>query len=127
MLNENAKKWIAALRSGEYKQGRQKLLTPEGGFCCLGVACDLYRKETGEGQWRVDGLSGNNIFVVNGEYSVYWTPETIKEWLGLKTERGMFYDDAGEEQNLTILNDGAGLSLEEIAKVIESEPEGLFA
>lgn len=31
-------KWVAALRSGEYKQGKY-LLHDEGRFCCLGVAC----------------------------------------------------------------------------------------
>lgn len=30
-------KWIAALRSGEYKQGRMKLLSDDGSYCCLGV------------------------------------------------------------------------------------------
>jgi hypothetical protein len=35
------KDWISALRSGEYKQGREYLKTSEGNFCCLGVACEL--------------------------------------------------------------------------------------
>lgn len=30
-------KWIAALRSGEYPQGRGALLTPDGGMCCMAV------------------------------------------------------------------------------------------
>lgn len=35
-------KWIKALRSGEYKQGRSKLKERTGSitrYCCLGVAC----------------------------------------------------------------------------------------
>ena len=32
--------WIAALRSGKYKQGRQ-LLCSKGHFCCLGVLADV--------------------------------------------------------------------------------------
>lgn len=34
-------KWVAALRSGEYKQGKYNLLTEHHGacsFCCIGVA-----------------------------------------------------------------------------------------
>lgn len=31
------KKWVAALRSGNYKQGYGNLLTPDGAYCCLGV------------------------------------------------------------------------------------------
>lgn len=34
--------WVAALRSGKYKQAKKKLHNSRtGGFCCLGVACDL--------------------------------------------------------------------------------------
>lgn len=33
-------KWIAALRSGEYKQGNESLYNPSNNtHCCLGVAC----------------------------------------------------------------------------------------
>lgn len=36
------KKWVAALRSGEYKQGRDKLHNAiNNTFCCLGVACHI--------------------------------------------------------------------------------------
>lgn len=38
---ENIKKWVKALRSGEYNQNKGKLQN-EDGFCCLGVACDLF-------------------------------------------------------------------------------------
>lgn len=30
-------KWVAALRSGEYRQGCRFLLTESGAMCCLGV------------------------------------------------------------------------------------------
>jgi hypothetical protein len=37
--------WVAALRSGEYPQGRDHLATKRGdgtfAFCCLGVACEV--------------------------------------------------------------------------------------
>jgi len=33
-------KWVEALRSGDYEQGDYALRSV-GGFCCLGVACDL--------------------------------------------------------------------------------------
>lgn len=32
-------KWIAALRSGEYKQGKSALVDSENNYCCLGVLC----------------------------------------------------------------------------------------
>lgn len=34
-------KWVAALRSGEYRQGQGVLKTSKGEYCCLGVLCDI--------------------------------------------------------------------------------------
>jgi hypothetical protein len=34
-------RWVAALRSGEYKQAKNSLRKQDA-FCCLGVLCDLY-------------------------------------------------------------------------------------
>lgn len=39
------KKWVAALRSGKYKQGTGTLRTQEDEFCCLGVLCEVARIE----------------------------------------------------------------------------------
>lgn len=46
MTPEIKQRWVAALRSGEYEQGRNFLFR-NGRHCCLGVLCDLYTKETG--------------------------------------------------------------------------------
>lgn len=32
------RKWVEALRSGKFEQGKRCLKTPEGRYCCLGVA-----------------------------------------------------------------------------------------
>ena len=40
MNNEIAERWIAALRSGKYKQG-VNWLRRDNKFCCLGVLCDI--------------------------------------------------------------------------------------
>lgn len=34
-------RWVTALRSDEYEQGRVRLRTSDGRFCCLGVLCDV--------------------------------------------------------------------------------------
>jgi len=49
-INLNAQKWIAALRSGEFKQTKDGLKELAGddsvvGHCCLGVACEVYLRE----------------------------------------------------------------------------------
>lgn len=43
-------KWVFALRSGEYTQGRNRL-RDDNSFCCLGVLCDLAAKEN-VGYWN---------------------------------------------------------------------------
>lgn len=43
MKSELKERWIAALRSGEYKQTRE-YLCDEQGWCCLGVLCNLVDK-----------------------------------------------------------------------------------
>lgn len=41
MDKELKEKWVAALRSGKYKQGRMVLRDGNNNYCCLGVLCDL--------------------------------------------------------------------------------------
>ncbi len=41
MNKELAKKWVAALRSGEYKQGTGCLKNLDGTYCCLGVLAEV--------------------------------------------------------------------------------------
>lgn len=45
MNAEVKEKWIAALRSGFYKQTGGRLRSPEDSFCCLGVLCDITHPE----------------------------------------------------------------------------------
>ncbi len=53
-MNQEIKaRWVAALRSGEYRQARGMLRDGDA-FCCLGVLCDLHAKESG-GEWDNDG------------------------------------------------------------------------
>jgi hypothetical protein len=46
MNKKNKRKWIDALRSGKYKQGKGRLKTEDAilltnKHCCLGVACEI--------------------------------------------------------------------------------------
>lgn len=41
MIKELKDKWIKALRSGEYKQGKQLLRSGNNLYCCLGVLCEV--------------------------------------------------------------------------------------
>ena len=48
---EARQRWIEALESGKYPQTKDHL-HDDMGYCCLGVACDLFAKELGiERKW----------------------------------------------------------------------------
>jgi hypothetical protein len=106
----NRAKWVAALRSGKYRQAR-KALTRDGGFCCLGVACDI----SGLVIWRGDtALAGGDAMHLS-------LPRAVRDWLGLRTGEGRYGNTclSGENDN--------GAAFAEIADIIEAEPEGLIA
>jgi hypothetical protein len=42
-------KWLVALRSGEYKQGRSVLCGPDNNYCCLGVLAKVAGRLTDRG------------------------------------------------------------------------------
>jgi hypothetical protein len=113
MINENMKRVLVALRSGEYKQARGTLQNT-GGYCCLGVMCDVYEKETGNVLERTpSGLLNGNTLRKHTD---------VKEWVGLQGALGQYED----EDSLAALNDREDSSFAHIADFIESEPQGLL-
>lgn len=138
-MNAVAKQWVETLRSGKYKQGHLGLetidsKTGEHSFCCLGVLCDLAVKAGVI--TRADGprtiTSEGNLAVHFGrkDRSTAALPPAVQEWAGLATPAGRFdhgakFDVRGS-YSLMALND-TGMSFNDIANVIEAEPEGLFA
>jgi hypothetical protein len=120
MLNENAQKWVAALRSGEFHQDKAQLQTANG-YCCLGVACEVYQREVGgleirRPSWE-EGVSYNDEFSS--------LPDVVKVWLGLQYADGDFTTSDSDNQTLADLND-LGTSFDQIADIIESCPLELF-
>ena len=51
MKAEIKQKWLEALRSGSYTQGRNALRSSDDSFCCLGVLCDLVARD----KWHLEG------------------------------------------------------------------------
>lgn len=103
-------KWLEALRSGKYRQGKGFLHAMDK-FCCLGVLCDLHAKETGE-QW-VAIKTPNAVKAYMGELN--YLPEDIKEWAELASNNPEVLT-----KNLSTYND-QGKSFTEIANIIERE------
>lgn len=127
-LNENAKKWVAALRSGEFKQGRHRLhLIQENSHCCLGVLCELYQREVGD--LLVEPNESGFATRYDGE--ACHLVQKVMDWAGVQDTHGKYFVDVGVDEecqvvaSLTAQND-AGKTFDEIADIIESEPKGLF-
>lgn len=112
-MNQQIKeKWMNALRSGEYSQTKGCLRT-KNGFCCLGVLCDLYSKETGTGweEFKEDeALSTYSTFLEE----IATLPKEVMEWSGLN-QPNPYSENWG---SLASLNDG-GTEFLKIADVIE--------
>lgn len=118
-------KLLAALRSGEYKQAQEYLHRGDG-FCCLGVLCDLYRKEKGEGVWypHIDGREHMfSEFKLPGTADAAFSPHEVNLWAGLSHNRNPQgeverWENRKSMRKLASLND-QGQSFEEIAIWIE--------
>ena len=113
-MNNNAKKWVEALQSGEYKQCSHVLDDGDGGHCCLGVACRVYEEELGLEPMTILNLDG----IYNEDLSAY---EGVQEWLGLRDPQGGF----SKYKSLASINDDSS-DFDKVISIILKEPDGLF-
>lgn len=117
-LGPNQTRWVEALRSGEYKQGRG-VLCRDGKYCCLGVAAEIFKTDDICIRPSRDDL---DELVYDG--NIAQAPDYVIEALGLWNAYGV---TAGSgETSLTFLNDAKGLSFRQIAETIETNPEQFF-
>lgn len=83
---ENMELLCKELETTEESQIRNRLRTVNG-FCCLGIATDLYRKSTGFGEWKKykDGTS-SFIFEEGAMKNLADTslPRRVTLWLGIR-------------------------------------------
>lgn len=95
MNKEIKARWVEALRSGKYKQGKKCLRSESDTYCCLGVLCDIKQKDIWENSITFDSFP----------------PSYILDWAKL---------DFHTTINLADMNDNGGASFEEIADWIET-------
>jgi hypothetical protein len=78
-MNKKIKtRWLRALRSGKYKKGVGHLNTNDQKFCCLGVLCEIAKKDgVVEKTW---GL--HDIMRYGGRDGVL--PEEVVAWAGVE-------------------------------------------
>jgi len=124
--------WLAALRSGEFSQARHSLYKVREGeekYCCLGVLCELYRREKG-GRFDPGKESFTDTTFANSELTL---PTDVKEWAGLECRDPEVHISGSsvksgkvldlEKTHLSALNDGIAKlrphSFNKIADLIE--------
>ena len=105
--------WIAALRSGKYKQGRNGLHNLDSQtYCCLGVACEV----SSLGHWSTPTIIGFSSYIDKSaqQLQTICLTQEVKEFYGLTT-----YIAEDFENELIRLND-SGEDFESIATWIEN-------
>jgi len=121
---EARQKLVEALRSGEYEQAYGRLKDDEG-YCCLGVACDIYRRLEKPDECKWDHEDSSHVFyttekgIEEGEL-----PDDVSDWLGFSDNIGTLSLDAEERDtyvSLIDLNDSEEYTFNDIAKVIETD------
>lgn len=105
IMNEDIKRrWVAALRSGKYKQGKDWLRRDDE-YCCLGVLCDLYAAENGSAGW--DFFTEEKL-----------PPNFVCNWAELNGD-DPYIDSVG--LCITSMNDSGEYNFNDIAQLIEDE------
>lgn len=114
MVNkENIRKWVDALRSGEYEQ-KSGSLRQYDKFCCLGVACEV-AIASGE---PIKTEKDNNGLVSYDAKSCL-LPTRVITWLGVESPDPAVKNDVENRwEYLTWLND-CGYTFDFIADCIE--------
>jgi hypothetical protein len=123
MFQQVAEKWVRALRSDEFPQADGTLRSTRG-YCCLGVLCELYRREhpdRAEWQTPVDNSPVFPFRMNNGWKGAPvihdgYLPEPVMEWAGMASSNGRITTTGA---NLANMND-SGASFAGIAEVIST-------
>lgn len=113
-------RWVAALRSGKYKQGRRVLNRNDQEFCCLGVLCEL-AVEDGivtkvpfhpEGATTPMDYRGPTDPNSDNDRNTTLVPDAVQQWAGVRLNPGV------NGRPLSSMNDN-GMDFNTIADYIE--------
>lgn len=113
-------KWVAALRSGRFKQGREALRDCEDNFCCLGVLCEIAAEEHITARSQSHPNDAYRYGVEGSHRSLFFLPFEVIRWSGLGAVNPTVQYN-GETKSLIDLNDGLALPFPQIADLIEAQ------
>ena len=127
MNKEIAMRWVKALRSKKYKQGKHALcrVDSRGGckYCCLGVLTELYQEHRKRNKQKVIpttvGMTthGKPIRVRKYGRESDVLPVAVRKWAGVRSSTGFHYNDIDNFVSLADMND-TGKSFDKIANFI---------
>ena len=122
-MNQYVKrKWITALRSGEYKQTGGRLRKGDC-YCCLGVLTDLYDKDNQNDNhhWRKEAF--DYVYVSDGVPTAATLPDSVIKWAGLKEPNPTVREErmGNPVTSLAYLNDNEDLDFNQLADIIEAQ------
>lgn len=126
MKTEVKKKWVNELINGGYVQGKGQL-RQQNQYCCLGVLCDIYKENTGKGEWVDPNSTDDRASLREFQYenscgetckAVAALPTPVREWAGLESNQP-FIPKLGK--TLSTLNDDSKHDFTDIASVIREE------
>lgn len=115
------RRWVEALRSGKYKQGRGQLATmlsspAERAYCCLGVLCEL-AVDDGVIQRTEPDCGCCTATRYDGETGL--PTAAVREWAGV--DDWVVRVDDGQKEGLAHINDEYQEDFATIAGLIEKE------
>ena len=108
MKKEIAEQWIAALRSGKYKQAYGQLRTKTNSFCCLGVLCNMHAEahpSIAANQTDPTEYMGNDGLL----------PNEVMKWAGMSSDNGYYNGSCLSGDN------DCGANFNQIAITIEEQ------
>jgi hypothetical protein len=103
-------KWVAALRSGAYRQTKGKMRDGTGAMCCLGVLCDVVDPKGWTSYYGDNPMSLDPQRSIPHRHMASYPAQDISAKAGLSSRRSV---------QLSSLND-QGSTFAEIADVIEA-------
>lgn len=137
-VKENRALLVKALRSGRYMQGMGRLKKTDNSYCCLGVACEVARKNGLDLKIGKIGVSTYNYSSGNEKAYLDLSISAIRKFYGFKSTNGAIkskfrdkvtkyleskgYDMSStntSQMNLVHFNDALGVKFKHIADIIE--------
>jgi len=125
-IGQIQERWLKALESGDYKQGKGQLCSSDKAercYCCLGIGAIILGREFEEAE------DSNNIEVDGcNEFLIQFENLGLIESDGRLSEHAIVMDEDNDSEyveSLTDLND-RGYSFKYIANYIRNNPEKVF-